>query len=249
MMEASQTIGAIAAALAQAQAEITTADKDRQNPHFKQSYATLASVQAACQGPLSANGIAVVQPVSVDVAGERAIVTVRTVLAHSSGEWLGMAVAFESRDAGPQSVGSCITYGRRYGLAAMAGVAPDDDDGNEGQGAPRMASTSIAKGGPLRNKFAGYCNDCGTNVPEQAGESFKQGDKWAVRHLGGKCPEVPQATPDTGRTVPNVDAADCTHCNTEVAPGKGWQRGDKVIHAACAKELKAVREHLAGATR
>jgi hypothetical protein len=51
-------------------------------------------------------------------------------------------LTLQARDASPQAVGSAITYGRRYGLASMVGVAPDDDDGEAAQPSPRKARES-----------------------------------------------------------------------------------------------------------
>jgi hypothetical protein len=119
------------AALAQAQGEMSGAAKDRQNPHFKAMYATMASVVDAIRGPLSRAGIAYIQHVST--AGR--VVTVETVLLHGSGETLrcGSLVA-EAKDPGPQAIGSVLTYLRRYSLMAAVGIAPEDDDGEEGTG-------------------------------------------------------------------------------------------------------------------
>jgi hypothetical protein len=129
-MGQSETIGALAGALAKAQGAMNHAAKGSVNPHFRNRYADLASVLDACRAELAANGIAVLQPVRV----EGKTVTVSTVLAHSSGEWMSCDLSSEARAAGPQEVGSVITYLRRYGLAAMAGVASDDDDGEAGAG-------------------------------------------------------------------------------------------------------------------
>jgi hypothetical protein len=137
-MRRSETIGQLADALAKAQKDIRVAVKDATNPHFKASYADLASVRAACYTQLAANGIAVAQ--SPEANGPS--VTVTTLLAHSSGEWLEGALTLQARDASPQAVGSAITYGRRYGLASMVGVAPDDDDGEAAQPSPRKARES-----------------------------------------------------------------------------------------------------------
>ena len=125
-MITSDTIGAIAAALAKAQAEMGNAIKDRTNPAFRSSYADLASVREATTAALSSHGIAVVQAPGMD--GE--LVTVETRLIHESGEWLGCVAAARPTKSDPQGIGSTITYLRRYGLMAMAGIAPDDDDGN-----------------------------------------------------------------------------------------------------------------------
>lgn len=148
-MERSESIAALSAALAAAQGEITGASKDALNPHFKTKYADLAAVWDACRPALSKNGIAVMQPVSV----EGALVKVITLLSHGSGEWISETLVLEARDASPQSVGSACTYGRRYGLSSMVGVAPDDDDdGNAAQpersGLPREYSRPPANPRP-----------------------------------------------------------------------------------------------------
>jgi hypothetical protein len=128
--DTSPSIAALAAALAKAQGEMEAAAKANVNPHFKSKYADLASVWDACRGPLSKHGLAVLQPVSAD--GPR--VTVTTMLVHSSGEWIREALTMTAAQNTPQGVGSTITYGRRYGLSSMVGIAPDDDDGNAASG-------------------------------------------------------------------------------------------------------------------
>src|SRR5688572_30216456 len=105
----SDSIAAIAAAMAKAQGEIAGASKDKTNPHFKSAYADLASVWDACRGPLSKNGLAVLQPASAD--GPR--VTVTTLLTHSSGEWIEGDLSMTAAQNTPQGIGSCITYARR----------------------------------------------------------------------------------------------------------------------------------------
>lgn len=135
----SVSIARLAGALAKAQGSIEGASKDKTNPHFKSSYADLASVWEACRAPLSANGIAVLQPASAD--GPR--VTLTTILAHSSGEWISMDLTMTAGQNTPQAIGSCITYARRYALASMVGVAPEDDDGNA---ATHVSGASAAQG-------------------------------------------------------------------------------------------------------
>jgi hypothetical protein len=128
----SSSIAKLAEALAKAQGEILGAEKTQVNPHFKSRYADLAAVYDACRAPLAKHGIAVLQLPSAD--GPR--VTVATLLAHGSGEWIGGALTMRAQQETPQGIGSCITYARRYALAAMAGVAPEDDDGNEASRRP-----------------------------------------------------------------------------------------------------------------
>lgn len=113
-------------ALAAAQMEMGPAIKDAQNPAFRTKYADLASVMAACLPALTKHGICVMQPTGEDEIGR----FVKTILAHSSGETVECRVPLIVAKNDMQGYGSAVTYARRYGLMSMAGVAPDDDDGN-----------------------------------------------------------------------------------------------------------------------
>lgn len=140
----SPTLGALAAALAKAQTAMKSASKDSLNPHFGSKYADLASIWDACRGPLGANGLAVLQRVRSDARS----VTVTTMLVHSSGEYVRDALTLPVAQPTPQGFGSAITYGRRYGLAALVGVASDvDDDGNAASG-HSMPSSAGRKNAP-----------------------------------------------------------------------------------------------------
>ena len=126
-MERSESIAALAAALAKAQSTIQGAIKDTANPFFKSKYADLASVKDAVQIPLSSNGLSYVQVVHNPENG----VGVETILMHGSGEWLSGGVVFVPvSKADAQGYGSALTYARRYSLSTITGVAPEDDDGN-----------------------------------------------------------------------------------------------------------------------
>lgn len=139
----SDSIAALAAALAKAQGEIEGAAKDKTNPHFKSRYADLASGWDACREPLSENGLSVVQPASANGPA----VTVTTILMHSSGEWIEGELTMTATQNTPQGIGSCLTYARRYALFSMVGIAPEDDDGNEGsqQNGPRTERSEAPK--------------------------------------------------------------------------------------------------------
>jgi hypothetical protein len=134
-MQQSESIAALAAALAKVQAVLEGAKLDSENPFFKSKYSDLTSVWAACRKPLAENGLAVIQTCSSETPE---IVIVETMLCHSSGEWVRGKVAMKPVKADPQGIGSCITYARRYSLAAMVGVAPEDDDGNAASHANKM---------------------------------------------------------------------------------------------------------------
>jgi hypothetical protein len=134
----------IYAALAKAQIEMGPALKDSTNPAFKAKYADLSSVMAACLPALNKNGLAVIQP-TIDEDGAR---YVKTVLAHESGETLECRVPLIVAKNDMQGYGSAVTYARRYGLMAMAGIAPDDDDGN-----------AAAKSAPVLDEMAAFNAD------------------------------------------------------------------------------------------
>lgn len=134
----------IALALASAQTQMGKASKSSKNPHFKSKYADLSSVMDACMAPLNEAGIAVVQPTCDDEHGRY----VKTVLIHGeSGETLECRVPLIVGKNDMQGYGSAVTYARRYGLMSMAGIAPEDDDGNA---AARAAPT--VDPGPAKEK-------------------------------------------------------------------------------------------------
>lgn len=130
-MKCSENIGNLAAALAKAQGAMKGATRDSSNPYFKSKYADLASVWEACREALTANELAIMQ---TNKQTDGLTVVIETTLAHSSGEWMTSDLTMVPTKADPQGIGSCITYARRYALAAMVGVAPEDDDGNAASG-------------------------------------------------------------------------------------------------------------------
>lgn len=171
----SPSIGALAAALAAAQGQMKSATKDSNNPFFKSKYADLTSVWEAIRFPLSQNKLAVIQTTSNN--GDQ--IVVNTILVHSSGEWIRGTLALKPIKSDPQAIGSAITYGRRYALASMCGVAPEDDDGNAAsQPVKPVAPTFISKeqADILQHKLAktltdsekfcaAYKIDCLENLP------------------------------------------------------------------------------------
>ena len=130
-MNKSENIDQLAKALVKVQAALQPAAKDAANPFFKSSYASLNSVWDACRSSLAENGLAVTQLNQLADNG----VIIETVLMHVSGQWISgeMLLPLAKHDA--QGVGSAVSYGRRYGLAAIVGIVADaDDDGNHASG-------------------------------------------------------------------------------------------------------------------
>lgn len=125
-MRMSDTITALATALAKAQGMIDDATKTGMNPAFRSKYADLAAVRAVIREPLAVNDLAIVQaPRTVDNAVE-----VETMLLHKSGEFIAETLRMPVNKWDAQGIGSGITYARRYGIMAILSIASEDDDGN-----------------------------------------------------------------------------------------------------------------------
>ena len=141
-MSSSSGLAKLAEALAKAQLAMGNAKKDSTNPHFQSKYADLASVMDACREQLAQNGLAVVQLTENDKEG----VAVVTQLIHSSGESISTRCWLPVAQKTPQGYGSAITYGRRYGLSALVGIAAEDDDGNAASAGAKAQPPAGAEG-------------------------------------------------------------------------------------------------------
>jgi hypothetical protein len=161
MMQQSESIAAIGAAMAIAQGAVEGATKGKVNPAFKSKYADLSSVWAACREALFDNDLSVVQ-FPGEMVDNR--LTLTTQLTHKSGEWMRATLSIPLSKVDAQGYGSAVTYARRYALAAVVGVCPEDDDGNAAsRPAPRPnpmqdvdppASKPIKLAGPYSSKTA-----------------------------------------------------------------------------------------------
>lgn len=136
MIRQTENIADLAAALAQAQAELENVTKDRENPHFRSRYADLAGVLDEARPKLAKHGLSISQwPIN----GEGGQIGILTRLLHSSGQYLEGEFYVLPTKADPQGAGSALTYARRYCAMAVAGIAPEDDDGEAavGRDSPR----------------------------------------------------------------------------------------------------------------
>jgi len=140
-MLSSDTITKITPALIKAQGEFAPAVKAKVNPHFKSKYVPLDIVLDAIAGPLRDNGIAIVQ--QTDICDGRTVLLTRLV--HESGEWIAGRYPVHPVKADPQGEGSALTYARRYALMAIAGIAPEDDDGNAAVKAAQREPATVSR--------------------------------------------------------------------------------------------------------
>lgn len=159
MHRASEHIGAIAAALARAQAELTNPEKTLtaqiRSPFLRDDdrtfrYASLASGLDIVRKTLSQQEIAAIQSTRVERSTGHIHLT--TLLAHSSGEWISSDwPVCAARDIeAPHRMGAALTYARRYALFALVGIAGEDDldapDAAAGPPAPPNLKASPGKG-------------------------------------------------------------------------------------------------------
>lgn len=126
-MNRSDQIDALLAALAKAQAEMPAAGKRSDNPFFKSKYADFNEIVKASRPSLSKNGLSVMQ--MIRDKGEYQVM--ETMLGHSSGQFVISEVKIAPAKSDVQSLGSYLTYLKRYSYAAIVGVviADEDDDG------------------------------------------------------------------------------------------------------------------------
>lgn len=110
-------------ALIKAQSEMEHASKDGDNPYFKSTYATLEQVISTVKKPLNSNGI-YYQQHSYDIEDG---VCVETIF-YGHGGILKTGKVRIPTDEKPQSIGSGMTYAKRYSLSLACGIGHQKDD-------------------------------------------------------------------------------------------------------------------------
>jgi ERF superfamily len=136
MHRSSESVAALASALAKAQAELINPEKSltatirtgrpgEGERSFR--YAPLSSGLDIIRKILGQHEIATVQTTAIDQAA--GIVNLTTMLAHASGEWIASdwPVCPVAETANPQRMGAALTYARRYALFTLVGIAGEDD--------------------------------------------------------------------------------------------------------------------------
>ena len=136
MHRSSESVAALASALAKAQAELVNPEKSltatirsagpgERDRSFR--YASLSSGLDIVRKTLGQHEIATVQTTAIDQAV--GIVNLTTMLAHASGEWIASdwLVCPVAEMASPQRMGAALTYARRYALFTLVGIAGEDD--------------------------------------------------------------------------------------------------------------------------
>jgi hypothetical protein len=161
MHHSSETIGAIATALAKAQAELTNPEKSLtaiiRSPFPREAdrtfrYASLASGLDIIRKSLGQHEIATVQTTMIDQTSGQ--IRLKTLLVHASGEWISSdwPVCASSETAAPQRMGAALSYARRYALFTLVGIAGEDDlDAPDLEGVLKIAANQTDGDGQTLN--------------------------------------------------------------------------------------------------
>lgn len=140
-MKSSESIKNIALALAAFQGEVKDPSKDGKANYGK--YVQLNGLLETIRPALSKHGLSFLQFPS----GDGTLITITTLLMHTSGEWIESdPFCLKAQRVDPQGAGSAVTYGRRYSLSSVLGVAWDeDDDGNKASGKDKQTGNPLAE--------------------------------------------------------------------------------------------------------
>jgi ERF superfamily len=136
VQRSSDSVAALAAALAKAQSDLVNPEKSLTatiraavpgvaERSFR--YAPLSSGLDIIRKTLGQHEIATIQTTAIDQAS--GLVNLTTMLAHTSGEWIASdwPVCPIAEMASPQRMGAALTYARRYALFTLVGIAGEDD--------------------------------------------------------------------------------------------------------------------------
>src|ERR1700733_888671 len=163
MQQSSTSVGALAAALAKAQAAISNPEKSLTativSPFPREGsrtfrYAPLSAGLDLVRKCLGQQEIAIVQATAIN--SDSGLIKLTTTLVHASGEWMSSdwPVCPVSETAVPHRLGAALTYARRYALFTLVGIAGEDD-----LDAPDLAAPTVPESQPEKpisaNRLAG----------------------------------------------------------------------------------------------
>lgn len=129
----------ITKSIIKAQLEITAPIKDKINPRFKSSYASLDSIYSAVRDPLHRNGLTLSHTVDV-LDGKTYLVTTMT---HIGGESVSNKIPMFIENATSQGFASAFTYARRYATCSLLCIPSDEDDDGEAAENPVLSGKQI----------------------------------------------------------------------------------------------------------
>ncbi|MEK4711104.1 ERF family protein [Bacillus sp. FSL R10-2780] len=226
-MNKSETITELAKALVKFNSEVNKIAKDADNPFFKNNYATLDTIIDEIRPILSKHGLSIMQIPS----GDGQNVTLKTLLLHESGEWLESdELTMKPVKNDPQAVGSCITYARRYSLAAFLSLnTGEDDDGNGATYGKGNKPNQKSNSGQAPNKPQGNSSGSGNG---KASEKQMKMIKAKIKNVSKLAREQGYDTKDSDvevtlkndmKTQLNVDDFDSKMASKAIELLIGWE--------------------------
>lgn len=225
-MEKSESVKNLAIALAKFQNEVKDPRKDKNNPFFKSSYVALDGLMASVRPVLSKYGLSILQAPASQGDGA---VSLQTMIMHESGEFMifpEFMIKAAKNDA--QSLGSAITYARRYALSTVLGVAWDnDDDGNAGTFGTTAQTPYNANTRPTKAQNT-YSN---TNTPKTT-QTSSEGN---YEQKGGLLNNILSLGKEKGMTMQKINEFASEIFNKKV-----------MINQLTVDELKKIEEKIKG---
>ena len=211
MIYKSETLGKLMDALLRAQLEFDPVLKDTKNPLYGSKYANLAGVVDATQPALSKNGLVISQLAISDVEHQGS--GVATILAHTSGEYIGSDFMLPAAGRGKdntsrydaQTACGAVTYSRRYAYLAILGVAAEDDDGSFA--APHNAPAPVVrKTAAPKQVSAAPAQEMGSRPQEQS-KDLQPPKQSAVQPTKAQVPNAAPVAPSTIAASPQPSAS------------------------------------------
>jgi len=204
-------------ALVKAQTEMANPVKDSLNPHLRNKYASLAAVLDACRLPLANNGVVVYQSASIAPDMPNHVIVTSMLVHGESGESISDSLPIPLQKNDAQGIGSAITYGRRYMLLAQLGLAPDDEDDDDGNKA--SARTATPQNAPRQQPAKPATNGTQHRQPTQAPQNPVQVDA-----------ETKELADSVGATVTSAEEFDAI---PGAKQSDTLDKARKAFHAEC----------------
>jgi hypothetical protein len=210
----SEQVGELVTALAKAQAEFTPALKDSKNPYYNSKYADLASVIGAVRPALNKNGIILTQDLSADL--DRQVAIVKTSL-YCGEQFFEIEIEAPAKGQSKkdeqsgtpgikfdvQTIGAATLYLRRYSVAAICGLAAEDDEEDDGNSLDNDNK-------PIQKKT--LCPNCGKDTIIKGKPEY--GGGWVCYSKKGGCGAKFTDEEWKSITTPQSDQVQESHLNT-----------------------------------
>ena len=147
-MEKSESIKEICIAFNKMQSVLEQPLKDKDNPYFRSKYVPLENVVDSIVKASKDNGLSFSQFAETDDNGN---ICVSTLVMHKSGEWIQYPkLRMKPEKNTPQSLGSAITYAKRYALSAIFGITSDEDNDGNGESKPNQNTKQKQNNRPVQ---------------------------------------------------------------------------------------------------